>query len=305
MRAVMSVVLKPRLLRPPTASQPNVLGECSFIIDGSNRQYNWQGIGCLSIKTFAGGEALYNVGRGRFRVAEHSYLLLNQNQPYEITVEAQQPLASFCLFFENGLVEEVQRSLSTSASELLAEPQPVSDKSLYFFEKTYPHDEILSPALFRFRRALPQYRNDEAWINEQLHHILRRLLVAQQLVRREVESFPALRAATREELYRRLHRAKEFIAASFDQDLTLDDVARVACLSPSHFLRTFQQAFRQTPHQFLTAKRLERAQRLLRHTELPVTEICFAVGFESLGSFSTLFRRHLGCSPAQFRTAKR
>jgi AraC family transcriptional regulator len=301
----MSVVLKPRLLRPPVAPQPNVLGGCSFIIDGSNRQYNWQGTGCLSIKTFAGGEALYNVGRGRFRVDEQSYLLLNQNQPYEITVEARQPLASFCLFFENGLVEEVQRSLNAPANELLDEPQPVKNEPLYFFEKTYLHDELLSPALFRFRRELPQRKHDEAWINEQLHHILRQLLTAQQLVRQEVETFPALRAATREELYRRLHRAKEFIVASFEQNLTLDEVARIACLSPSHFLRTFQQAFRQTPHQFLTAKRLERAQRLLLHTELPVTEICFAVGFESLGSFSTLFRRHLGQSPDQFRRTKR
>lgn len=304
MRAAMSVVLKPRLLRSPIALQPNVLGECSFIIDGSNRQYNWQGTGCLSIKTFAGGEALYNVGRGRFRVDEQSYLLLNQNQPYEITVEAQQPLASFCLFFENGLVEEVQHSSNAPAKELLDEPQPVKHEPLYFFEKTYPHDELLSPALFRFRRELLQHKHDEAWINEQLHHILRQLLVAQQLVRQEVETFPALRAATREELYRRLHRAKEFIVASFEQNLTLDEVARIACLSPSHFLRTFQQAFRQTPHQFLTAKRLEHAQRLLRHTELPITEICFAVGFESLGSFSTLFRRHVGCSPAQFRQTK-
>lgn len=304
MRAAMSVVLKPRLLRPQTTPQPNVLGGCSFIIDGSNRQYHWQGTGCLSLKTFAGGEALYNVGRGRFRVDEQSYLLLNQNQPYEIIVDAQRPLASFCLFFENGLVEEVQRSLTAPTNELLDEPQLVKDEPLYFFEKTYPHDDLLSPALFWFRNALPQHKDDEAWINEQLHQILRRLLAAQELVRKEVENFPALRATTRLELYRRLHCAKEFIAASFDQPLTLDEVARIACLSPSHFLRTFQQAFRQTPHQFLTAKRLERAQRLLSQTNLPVTEICFAVGFESLGSFSTLFRRHVGRSPAQFRQTK-
>ncbi|MBI1764206.1 MAG: helix-turn-helix transcriptional regulator [Acidobacteria bacterium] len=301
----MSVVLKPRLLRPQPAPQPNALGECSFIIDGSNRQYHWQGTGCLSIKTFAGGAALYNVGRGRFRVAEHSYLLLNQNQPYEIIVDAQQPLASFCLFFENGLVEEVQRSLTAPTAKLLDEPQTVKDQPLYFFEKTYPHDDLLSPALFRLRTELPQRQDDEVWLNEHLHQILRRLLTAQQLVQREVESFPALRATTRAELYRRLHRDKEFIAASFEQSLTLDEIARIACLSPSHFLRTFQQAFRQTPHQFLTTQRLARAQYLLRHTGLPVTEICFAVGFESLGSFSTLFRRHLGRSPAQFRQAKR
>ncbi len=57
----------------------------------------------------------------------------------------------------------------------------------------------------------------------------------------------------------------------------------MACRSTNHFLRTFQQAFRQTPHQFLTTRRLERAQRLLLDTDLTVTDICFAVGFESLG----------------------
>lgn len=305
MPAAMTVVLKPRLLRPRPATQTAALGQRSFIIDGSSREYYWQGVGCLSIKSFSGGEALYDVGRGRFRVDPNSYLLLNQSQPYAITVEAEKAMASFCLFFEDGLVEDVQHSLNSPAAKLLDNPAPALAPPLYFFEKTYPHDDLLSPALFRLRDELPKHQADEAWVNEQLHLILRRLLQAQRQVRKEVDSFPALRAATREELYRRLHRAKEFIAASFDQAVTLDDAAQIACLSPSHFLRTFQQAFRQTPHQFLTAKRLERAQKLLLQTEMPVTDICLAVGFESLGSFSTLFRRQLGLSPEKFRRAKR
>ncbi len=305
MHGVMSVVLKPRLLRPRSVGQAAALGQSSFIIDDSSRTYHWQGIGCLSIKSFSGGEALYDVGRGRFRVEPQSYLLLNQNQPYAITVEAEKKMASFCLFFEDGLAEEVHYSLNSPAAKLLDDPAVPTNVPLHFFEKTYPHDDILSPALFRLRDELPNHQGDEVWLNEQLHDILRRLLQAQWQVRQEVDAFPALRATTREELYRRLHRAKEFIAASFDQAITLDDVAQIACLSPSHFLRTFQQAFRQTPHQFLTTKRLERAQRLLLQTEQPVTDICLAVGFESLGSFSTLFRRRLGLSPEKFRRAKR
>src|SRR5262249_18303332 len=105
-------------------------------------------------------------------------------------------------------------------------------------------------------------------------------------------------------LYRRLHRAKEFIAASFDEPITLDQMAKVACLSTNHFLRTFQQAFHQTPHQFLTHRRIEHAQRLLLQTDLPVTEICFSVGFESLALLSPLFRRRLGLSPDKFRRKK-
>lgn len=301
----MAVLLKSRSLRSRPPTQATGLGDRSFIIDDSSCQYYWAGSGCLSIKTFAGGEALYNVGRGRFRVTPASYLLLNQAQPYEIAVEAQNPVTSFCLFFEDGLVEEVAYCERTPTARLLENPAAPRQSSLYFFEKTYPHDQLVSPALFRFRDCLPQRKDNEVWLNEQLHEVLRQLLRAQMLIRQEIERFPALRAATREELFRRLTRAREFIAASFEQPLTLDDMAQVACLSPSHFLRSFRQAYRQTPHQFLTTLRLERAGLLLQQTELPVTEICLAVGFESLGSFSTRFRRQFGVAPSQLRRAKR
>ena len=66
-------------------------------------------------------------------------------------------------------------------------------------------------------------------------------------------------------------------------------------------LRLFKQAFGRTPHQFLTHRRIERAKHLLARTERPVTEICLDVGFESLGSFSHLFRRETGASPTAYR----
>jgi AraC-like DNA-binding protein len=304
----MSVVLNPRSLRPHNPSAADALGKFSFIIHGNSPRHYWSGVGCLSIKSFSGGEALYNVGQGRFRVDPNSYLILNQSQPYEIIVDAENSFESFCLFFEDGFAEEVQYSLTAPAPKLLDNPQPLQSGTttpVCFFEKTYLHDDILSPALFRFKAELQGNKDDEVWINQQLHGILQRLLQVHRGVRREVESLPALRASTREELYRRLHRAKEFIAASFDQSLTVDEMARVACLSTNHFLRTFQQAFRQTPHQFLTARRLDRAQKLLLHTNLPVTEICLSVGFESLGSFSALFRRKLGASPEKFRRERK
>src|SRR5205823_14407191 len=68
-----------------------------------------------------------------------------------------------------------------------------------------------------------------------------------------------------------------------------------------HFLRLFKAAFHETPLRYLRRRRLERARRLLTQTDLPVTDICLRVGFESLGSFSTLFRRFAGASPREFR----
>jgi AraC-like DNA-binding protein len=305
MLVAMIVFLKPRLTRHDAAEQSGALGGFSFIISETARRHHWSGAGCLSIKSFHGGEALYDVGRGRYRVDSNSYLILNQSQPYEITIDSEKALESFCVFFEGGFAEEVNYGLITPAAKLLDNPRPARVEPVCFFERTYPHDDILSPALFRFKSALQDRKDDEVWINERLHELIRRLLRVHRGVCREVESLPAMRASTREELYRRLHRAKEFIVASFEEPITIDEMARVACLSTNHFLRTFRQAFRQTPHQFLTAQRLERARKLLLHTDLPVTDVCLSVGFESLGSFSSLFRRKIGASPEQFRRAKR
>jgi AraC family transcriptional regulator len=301
----MIVLLKPRLIRQGAAEQSGTLGGFSFIISETARRHHWSGAGCLSIKSFHGGEALYDVGRGRYRVGPSSYLILNQSQPYEIIVDSEKALESFCVFFEDGFAEEVNYGLITPAAKLLDNPRPAQVEPVRFFEKTYPHDDILSPALFRFKTALQDGKDDEVWINERLHELIGRLLQVHRGVCREVESLPAMRASTREELYRRIHRAKEFIAASYEEPITIDEMARVACLSTNHFLRTFRQAFRQTPHQFLTAQRLERARKLLLHTDLSITEICLSVGFESPGSFSSLFRRKVGSSPEQFRRSKR
>ncbi|MEZ4729479.1 MAG: AraC family transcriptional regulator [Caldilineaceae bacterium] len=93
----------------------------------------------------------------------------------------------------------------------------------------------------------------------------------------------------------------KFIEEHLDQPLAVDELAQRAHLSRYHFIRRFQRAFHQTPHQYVINRRLAKAKELLAHSTLSVTEICFAVGFESLGSFSTLFRNSVGWSPSIYR----
>jgi AraC family transcriptional regulator len=274
------------------------------ILHARGRHYLWEGVGSLSLKSFYGGQALYNVGDGYYAVDDRAYLLLNHAQPYRITIEAQQPVESFCIFFAQGFAEEVARSLTTPTGRLLDEPD-ASPSPLHFFERTYPHDAEVSPLLFRLRHTFAQGTPETGWLEEYLHLLMQHLLRVHQQIWSEVEDLPAARLATREELYRRLHQARDYAAALLHTRLTLDEMARVACLSPNHFLRMFKATFHQTPHQYLTTKRLEQARHLLLHTNLSVTEICFAVGFESLGSFSWLFRRQVGLSPEGYRRQKR
>ncbi|MCW3043116.1 MAG: AraC family transcriptional regulator, partial [Actinobacteria bacterium] len=83
----------------------------------------------------------------------------------------------------------------------------------------------------------------------------------------------------------------------YAEPLSLDQVARQAGYSRSHFLRAFRDAYGETPRAYLTRRRIERARDLLRSANLTVTEICHIVGFSSLGSFSARFTELVGCSP--------
>ncbi|HEY6186596.1 MAG TPA: AraC family transcriptional regulator [Pyrinomonadaceae bacterium] len=103
------------------------------------------------------------------------------------------------------------------------------------------------------------------------------------------------------DIYRRLCRARDFMDDCYELPLDLDQISRQACFSRYHFIRLFRQAFQQTPHQYLTRRRIERAKELLSSSRLTVTDVCFEVGFQSLGSFSSLFHKYVGHPPIAHR----
>jgi AraC-like DNA-binding protein len=108
-------------------------------------------------------------------------------------------------------------------------------------------------------------------------------------------------APPREELLVDLRRARDHLDAHFAEPIDLQQLAAVAALSKYYFHRLFTTVYGRTPASYLSERRIERAQDLLRSTNLTVTEVCFAVGFSSLGSFSSRFRAVVGETPSQFQ----
>ena len=104
-----------------------------------------------------------------------------------------------------------------------------------------------------------------------------------------------------EERNRRMLRARDAMDRGYDQPLDVPALARIAYVSEAHFIRTFRATFGETPHAYLRRRRAERAMELLRETDRSVTEICFDVGFASLGTFSRTFREIVGESPSAYR----
>jgi AraC-like DNA-binding protein len=107
------------------------------------------------------------------------------------------------------------------------------------------------------------------------------------------------------EVHERLWRARRYIDECYDLPLDLNEISKQACLSRYHFLRLFRDTFATTPHQYLIQRRIEKAKELLRLRGLSVTDVCFEVGFQSLGSFSSLFRRCVGHAPVSYRKRER
>ena len=104
-----------------------------------------------------------------------------------------------------------------------------------------------------------------------------------------------------EEANRRLLRARDAMDRTFAQPLDVAALARIACVSDAHFIRTFRATFGETPHRYLQRRRVERSMFLLRETDRPVSDVCLEVGFTSLGTFSRTFRAIVGESPTSYR----
>ena len=111
---------------------------------------------------------------------------------------------------------------------------------------------------------------------------------------KEIESLNAIRNSTRAELYRRISIAHDYIRSYFDKPLKLNEVARVACLSTNHLLRTYFQVYGKTPHQHISEFRVQKAKQLLSELDLNMTNIAFELGFKTLYPLAKCLSSMLG-----------
>ena len=269
------------------------------ILHASATQHYWQGIGSLSVKMFVRGRAMYASQQARFAVDQTCLLLLNHDQPYTIEVESYEPVESFCVFFPHGFVENIAR---TNDADLLDQPSISNTTPFSVVDRTYPKVGELALAMQHLYHAYTA--TVQLDLTEQFHAVARQLICSQNTVIYEIAMLREMRPSLRAEMYRRLHHARDFIHACYAQPITLDQIANVAMVSPNHLLRRFKQAFGTTPHQYLTAVRLDHAKMLLRESDMSISEICLAVGFESFSSFSWLFQQRVGISPQAFRARR-
>ena len=287
---------------PPTRVNPGraAVRTANTVLTARTRSYHEPGFRTtLSLKTVQSGVARYGTRRSRYRVDRRTFALLNHGQEYTLDIRAERPVETFALFFAPGFVASVADAATRAPRELLDDPAP-RRVEVGFFERLYPRAGAVERALEGIWAAL-RPRRDALALEQGFHELAGALVGLDAGLGAEVDRCPGVRGGTRRELYQRLHHAHDVLQSCYDEPLTIERLARHACLSPFHFLRAYKALFGRTPLQALQARRCEVAHHLLTRTRAPVADVCRAVGFTSPPSFARLFRRTYGLSPSQVR----
>jgi len=242
-----------------------------------------------SIKMAWGGAEVYHLRRRDVRVADGSWLVLNDGDRYGSTLKSDRPATSFSIFLRRGLAAEIiaarklglERSLERGAER--ARPPSTSAFS--------PHlrgqDRHVAPRMRSIYARVIAGERSQDWLDEQAVLLVGDLVAAENEALASTLRIPASKASTRAELSRRLRLAADHIESHFDQPLPLEALAEVACMSSYHFLRYFALLHGATPHAYVVRCRTAAARRLLADGVSDATVLARRSGF---GSRSSLYR---------------
>jgi AraC family transcriptional regulator len=251
----------------------------------------------FSIKYCIEGEMPYVVGNQKISVRPGSFFIANQGTELECLPVAAGTKA-LIVFFTEDFITKVADSFRTAGKSALDDSGNGAAR-LEFFEHTYRCPGPLSKQIQTLAQQMTTRapKNPDA-LPELFFNLAENLLSFNGLTQHQINGLQARHPATRQELYRRLLSAREYMHDQWAAPLALHDIARYACLSPYHFHRSFQEAFGEAPMRWFRQLKMEKARELLSNEKATVSETALNCGFSDVFSFSKAFKRAWGVSPS-------
>jgi AraC-like DNA-binding protein len=255
------------------------------------------GIGLL---TAMKGSCDFYVNGARQRIDGSKTFFINRGSRLAFSVGAKTS-APALLFFRTTLPDLVQHSLNYGHEVLPDEPFDNLPYDFSYLERTHldPRLQETISSLIDLAGNCSAFSSLSADLL--IRHLFEDLLKANRDGYRLSKNIQAAKASTRLEIFRRVSHARDWMDAHDSTDITLTTIAAEAAMNSQHFLRMFKQVYLITPHQYLIDRKLKKARQLLESTEMTINEICGAIGFESVFSFSILFKNRFGMPPSHLR----
>ncbi|MES2872528.1 MAG: helix-turn-helix domain-containing protein [Bacteroidota bacterium] len=257
----------------------------------------------FSIKTVFSGTRTFNIGQRALALYPESFLVIKKGTTYSSKIDSSVPVNNLSISFSPSFLNDFNRMQNSNHTVLLDEPFEDGDfQDFSFMETIFPFSGDMKYNILHLKNHLEQDAPDDLLINEYLHHcLINYYKVYNKEVVDKSEKLIFLNSSTKVEILKRLTLAKEYIIANFNKNIELEDIARHACLSVNHLLRTFKQAYGQSPHQYLIKTRIDRSKYLLRNTNYTINEIVEIIGFECPSSFIRLFKSINKLTPGKYR----
>lgn len=236
----------------------------------------------------------YRVNKVPAFINDKFFYFLNAGTELEIRFKHQTQLETLLILFNSQLVNDVAYYQRTTAENLLENcsgPKPID---LYIPQTPFEYTDAITYYLNKLKTTSNTEDQEILLID-----LLDNLWLAKGEVKKGLDKLTAKRRITREELHKRLLNAKLFMQDNFNTTLTIECIAKEACLNKFHFLKLFKQYHGSSPHQYLVKIKLKHAFALLETGKFSVFEVCHRIGFESQGTFTNLFKRHYGLLPSQ------
>lgn len=285
-------------MRPYLFPAGAAFGKDNLVLHAESRTHRVDNFrGPLSIKTVLRGSVAWIVDGRPLTLDNGSFLVLNHGDAYSMDIDSPTPVATCCVFFQHGFVERMAHDATTPIKAALDEPDRPAPP-LPFLSRLHTGGPILRQVQSLAPRCSGElqpsgFEEEFLSLGTGLFHFYMELTA-------RIARLPAGRKSTREELFRRVERAREFIHSQAGAPISLREAARAACLSPYHFHRAFTAVHLRTPHVYVTALRLARARADLE-CGASVTATADAIGFANPPAFTRLFRAHFGINPSQIR----
>lgn len=250
----------------------------------------------FTLRTIHNGYQYYQIGSKERVLNSDNFLVVNEGEVFENNLDQEQKAEGLILAFNPNFIKYYLYFINHNTEELLDNPFEKVYGSLYFYNNSYQKSQRLNSLLWQTMIDIKNGRKDPLYYQQMFLNILEELIQIENELKLRLSKIRALKKSTREELYIRLSNAKDYIDANLDDKLSLEKIARISCLSPFHFLRSFADLYEKTPYQYILQQRLKKANYNIRHTGKDIYNIMSESGFENKRTFQRAFQKSYGIS---------
>ncbi len=258
----------------------------------------------LSMKFCLDGKEHYRMNGSQHEVTSGKFLLVNRRRDLHCWIDSEKAVEGICYYVDEEIVKDVIQTMNRNIDSSLVSP---------FHRMDSAGGEFREIVLTARRSLLGNFLADSAIVirrdssipgGSDFFYRLAEILVAENhRISAQVNGIEAEKKSTREELFRRVTKAREWIEDCQLSQVTISELARECCLSEYHLHRTFRQVFGISPHQYLISCRIETAKILLQKENLRVLDVAHQTGFSDIHTFSKTFRKKTGVAPGKWRNS--